>query len=608
MSLGEAFVEVHADLRPFGRDLRKGIRPIVEAYEKELNGAIGRATEGHSEESGRRIGEKMSRGMKNSLTHQFRNKNVFVAIASALAGALDDGISALPTEVKAAIVAGIVLVSPFVISALGAVVTAGLGAGVAAFGVLIGAQFQSVQDASGELFRKIRTDLVTLARPMEGAILIALDIIEKRFQAMGDRFAKIFEVSSRFIAPLTEGTLDAVENLVDAIANSLEDMEPFVLELAKGFGTLGEAIGRAIRILASTGQDGVTALRDLITLVTTLILYAAGLVAIFTKVVGAIRRFAQTIDPITRALSGFLTLVALLADASDRLAGKTVPVIHTNAELEEKLRGLIVVTDGETRALKKYKDAISDASDAARDHLSLLLDWEESLDRVAEALKRNGKSLDVSTDKGRENIKSFLAAIEIAEKRNLNRVQRGELTADQAAAQFQREIGQLREMARQAGIADSTFNNLFSDIIETSALRISSQEIGINDLTGELDSAATMAQLLLEKLQLIRHISGTVARGGVAGATRRGFAEGGILHFPETVDVAESGPEVIVPLTKPARAAALLQESGLMSMFSSGPSQVLVFVGNEQLDSRMVRIVERSNNAQALALNHGGRN
>jgi SLT domain-containing protein len=95
---------------------------------------------------------------------------------------------------------------------------------------------------------------------------------------------------------------------------------------------------------------------------------------------------------------------------------------------------------------------------------------------------------------------------------------------------------------------------------------------------------------------------------GAVGGAMIGFAEGGIVNFPQVAKVAEDGPEVIIPLTKPGRAAQLLQQSGLDKMLGgSGPSQILVFIGNEQLDSRMVTIVERSNTAQALALNHGDR-
>lgn len=606
MSLGEAFVDVHADLRPFSRDLRQGVRPIVQEFERGLRGAVGNAIGPRAEEDGRQIGDRLSRGMRNSLTHQFRNKNAFIAIASALGGALDDGISALPTEVKAALVLGILAAAPFVAAALGAAITAGVGVGAVALGILLGSQFQSVQDASSELFRSLRKDLVGLAAPFESAILFALQSIRMRIRDMGPELARIFDVSSGFVGQLTEGVLDGVESFVNSLSGSIEDIEPFVAELAKGFATLGEAIGLALEILASTGDDGVKVLRDLVTIITILILGTANLIAMFTKIVGAIRNVAQQLDPVTRSFSGFLVLVELFASASDRIAGKTIPMIHTNTDLEASMRGLMAATDDETAALEDYKRAIDLASDAVKSQLSLTLDWEESLDRITKALKENGKTLDVTTEKGRNNVREFMRGIDIAEKRAIERVKSGELTAAQAASQYQLEIDQLRDLANAAGISDQKFNDLFSEIINTSALRISSEEMGVDALTGELDGAAGMAQRLLDLLRLIRTASVFIS-GGIAGAKVRQFDNGGIVRFPETVSVAEGGSEVILPITKPARAAQLLEQSGLASMLSSGPSQILVFVGNEQLESRMVRVVERNNNSQALALAHGGR-
>lgn len=606
MSLGEAFIEVRADLRPFGRDLKRAVKPMVEAFERELNSAVGRAMLHNSERNGREVGDRISRGISNSLTHQFRNRNAFLTIASTLAGALDDGISALPTEVKAAIVAGILAASPVVAGALAAAVSAGVGVGLVGLGVLLASQFDVVQQRAIVFGRTMREELVNAARGFIPAIISALDTVETRFRMMNDRITKIFDVSSTFLEPLVQGLLDALESIINAIFSSLGDLKPFVDELGSAFATLGKAIADALRILISTGKDGQSALRDLVALVSAALLAVASLMFVLTKLWGIFRTTIGFLSDIAGPLLTIFGVLDGLFDLIDRRSNANKSFINTNTDTISSVEGLIVATKGETDAIKEYREAIEGATDAAKSNLELNVAWEESLDRIADALDKNGKTLDVHTEKGRANITEFVNGLKIAEERALLRVQRGEATSEQAAAQYQLEINQLRALATQAGISEQTFNALFDEIIATSNLRISTSEMGVDALGNALSESETAAQRLLGVLQLIKTLSINIGKGGVAGV--RGFAEGDIVNRPTMGIFGESGPEVIIPLTKPGRAAQLAQQSGLTAMLGSGgPSQVMVFIGNEQLDSRMIRVVERSNTAQALALNHGGR-
>lgn len=606
MSLGEAFVEIRADLRPFGRDLRRSVRPMVEAFERELNNAVGRSMLTHSESQGRQVGDRVSQGIKKSLTHQFQNKNAFVVIASTLAGALDDGISALPTEVKAAIVAGILAATPLVAGALAGAISAGVGVGVAGLGILLASQYDEVQKRATEFGRTARKELVESAAAFVPAIINALDIVESRIRQNRGMLDQIFNVSANFLEPVTQGALDAFQSLIVAIFNSLEKLKPFIDELGAAIATLGDGVAQALEILIATGEDGQAAFRDLVAIMAIVLLSITTLIFALTKLYGAFRTVINVIADIVGPFQPFVDLIDRFFDTIDRRTNASKSFINTNTAMVSSVSGLIVATKGETDALKEYTDAIKDASDAAKSNLELNISWEESLDSIAEALKRNGKTLDVHTEKGRANIKEFLDGLKIAEERAMLRVQRGEQTAEQAAFQYQQEVAALRNLATQAGISEQAFNDLFYEITTTSALRISSTEMGVDALGNSLSDSATAAQRLLEMLQLIRTLSLNIGRGAIGGV--RGFAEGGILHTPEIIRAAEAGPEVIIPLTRPARAAQLAQESGLTAILgNSGPSQILVFIGSEQLEAKMVKVVERTSRNQALALSQGPR-
>lgn len=606
MSLGEAFVEVRADLRPFGRDLKAGVKPMVEAFERELNNAVGRAVLANSQDNGRRIGDTISRGIKNSITSQFKDKNVFIAIASTLGSALDDGISALPTEVKAAIVGGIVLAIPVLSAFLTGALTAGVGAAVAGIGILLGSQFEEVQTAAEDTGQNLRAIFVSSAQAFGPAIIESLALIESRMRALQPLFGDIFDMSAGFLEPLTQGFTEGIKELAESLKASLSDIKPFVDELGAAITIVFDAIGKSIELLARSGEEGTSALRDLAAVISILILATASALVMFTKFYGIVRDVVLFLERYLGGLSIPLTLLAKLFQAIDERSNSLRSFVNTNTELDDSFVGLLSSTEAENQALKKYSDAIEEASNAVKSQLSLNISWEESLDSITASIKENGKTLDIRNEQGRANAREFLSALEIAEQRTIELLQRGEISSEQAVAQYDQQTQALRQMGIQAGLSEAEFNALFNEIIETGRIRISAEEMGINSLSGQLGAAGSNAQRLLDLLQLIKHLSKTVGAGAVAGV--RGFAEGGMHFFPETVRVAEDGPEVTIPLTKPARAAQLMRESGLDSMLgSSGATQVMVFIGNEQLDSRMVRIVESNNKSQSLDLSQGTR-
>lgn len=608
MSLGEAFVEIRADLRPFGRDLKAGVKPMVEAFERELNNAVGRAAIVNAEDNGRKIGDGLSRGLKRSMTNQFKDKNVFLVIAAALGSALDDGISALPTEVKAAIVGGIILAAPILAAFLTGVLTAAVGVGVAGLGIALASQFEEVQTAAVDTGRRIRANLVSAAAAFGPAIIKALAIIEVRLKLMRNLFIDVFDISAGFLEPLVQGALGGLEKLFESIRSSLGDIEPFIAELGVALTVILESVGDAIEVLASSGEDGVSALRDLASIMGVIIVSFALALRIFTAFYGIIRDIVTAIYDFTGGLSIPIILLAEFFRVTDNGSNQMQAFINSNGELENSFEGLLEATDGETKALKDYRAALEKATDTTKDLLSTQIDFEESLDRIAESLEENGKTLDINTEKGRENARSLLEGFKDAEEAAVSMVRSGKLTADEAVASYDAQIARIKSLAFNAGITEQQFEDLFGDIIEVARARISAQEMGIDSLTGSLSSSNDVAKELLDTLNSIRNISKAVGGGALAGALA-GFSEGGIQYTPTVATLAEDGAEAIIPLTKPARAAQILEESGLSKMLGggNGANTFMVFIGNEQLDSHVVRIVEGNNMKQALALSHGGR-
>lgn len=602
MSLGEAFIEVRADMRPFIRDLDRQVHAAVQRVQTATNQAFSHSlTTGASNaggQAGQAAGTSFNRQFRNSITQNTESSNVFLGLAGALASALDDGISALPVEVKAAIVGGALLASPLIGAIIGAAITTGLGVAIVGIGVLLAAQFTDVQERATRFGSVVRGILAGSAEAFGPAVINALDLIQSRISALEPTLRRVFDSAAQFVEPLTVGLLNGISAFVNVLDQIAPKLQPFIETFALGLQGVLETISEGFKRLANTGEAGQQALRDLFFIVNALIGTFFGLIEALTYVNVIFHRVFDLVQD-------FNPVIGLLA----RLLGEEIPhaegaTIVSNFNTADSFSGLIAATNEEEQAAKDLIRALDGLVDATYNNIQVDIDFERSLDRISDSLKENGRDLDVHNEKGRQNLEAFMKGLKDAEARALQRLQVQGYTAEQAAALYNQEISQLRNVAAQAGITGTQFDALFGDIIAVSQLRLSSEEMGVDGLAAGLDEATANALALLH---LINTLKRATISGGVGGARIGGFADGDIVNRPTLGVFGEAGPEVIIPLTKPARAAELAQKSGLTTMLGSNGTVVMVFIGEEQLESRMMKVVEGNNKNQSMALSQGTR-
>lgn len=597
--LGEAFIEIRADLRPFTKNLNNELERAASDFEKRLKGAVDSGLKDVGGKAGDKLGEDLGDGVERGLKKKAllqKNSPIWVKISAALASALDDGISALPAEVKAAIVLGIIAALPIISGALAGAVTAAVGVAFTGIGSLIAFQYDEVRERGTSFANSLRLLLVDTASEFVPAMLNALDIIENRFEAWAPLLSRIFSRSSKYLEPLTNGLLDFIESILSLIESSMDETDGFVAELVAGLKTLGIAVGAFFKILADTGESGREAFRDFIFLTANLIINLARMIAFFTEVYHWIRIIGEALGPVTFIMGAF-------SEASDRAAGANMILVTRNKELARSTEGVIKLTDEETKRLKELERNLKDASDATYGIIQSQIDFQRSLAGIREALKENGKTLDITKEKGQENVEAFLKGLKDAEKETQNQVAIGRLSSQQAAQYYNEQIEMVRKLALQAGITNEKFNLMFGDIIRVAQLKLDAEAMGLTNTTEELQNGVNAAADLY--MQLLRIRSFRLPDKGTRPFSE--YAEGGIVRQPTQALIGEAGPEVVIPLTRPSRAAQLMQQSGLAGMLTAAATLVQVFIGNEQLEGRMVQVAERNNAALGNSLAFGAR-
>jgi len=90
------------------------------------------------------------------------------------------------------------------------------------------------------------------------------------------------------------------------------------------------------------------------------------------------------------------------------------------------------------------------------------------------------------------------------------------------------------------------------------------------------------------------------------------LASGGLVNAPTLAVVGEAGPEAVVPLSDPAKAAAVAKQTGLLDILGSkmsnaGTTLVRVYLGTREITDILGTVVDKKLNDQANELAYGTR-
>jgi hypothetical protein len=194
-------------------------------------------------------------------------------------------------------------------------------------------------------------------------------------------------------------------------------------------------------------------------------------------------------------------------------------------------------------------------------------------------------------------------------------------------------IQSLLGSTNEQNAADTFFDNLI-DVINTLADFFASDEghmamqqlitdaglflYVLRDILTSILLVFTAIQWSVDKLKELRALLGKDdVQGAIhvfsstpqkTGTRDRGYAAGTpATDGPAWRWTGEAGPEAIIPLTDPARAKQLMDQSGLSQMQDGGDTNVAVYIGNEQLDSRVVKVQNKGFKAFGRGMKYGPR-
>lgn len=646
--LGEAYVQVSADLKGFNKDLDAQLKALTTRFEKALNQDFGKklgsnigkgTSEGFKDSTkgladdlqkeldrvGLKSGKSSSRNFRKSFSDGMGDDqesfgNGLKRWLGSVVSTVEDGFSALPAELKitlgAALLGTVVPAGAFLGAAFGAAAVAG----AAGLGIALASQFDIVQERWTPFIDGLREDFVNAAEGFVPQILQSFDYIEDRVDALIPTVTSVFDTAAKYVKPLVEGTFDLLEQTLIGLNNGLQsiDFQEFAGSLITGFNEVGVAIGDAFDLLLSN-PDLSIALEDLLTTLAWLVTTGAEFVdwavdawTVLREVLDAATDVYEVLFNLSNLVSSFLLNDTDAAEFSFLEAlnafnnEETVKMIARDFDaLTASEKNAIAATKKQEKVAKDLNKVLSDQHKLIDDIISVNVDYEAAIDKVTDGYKDNkSATLNPKNEKGRDNITNLQTEINLLGDYTRKRLQTGELTEAQAKKFYDNEIARIRDEHKKRGGNIEDFNRIFNLLISINGIAPVAPKL--DNLTGSANAAENA---LIRAKNALNGLNNTPIKVRAPGQPVNipHYADGGFVNSPQVAMVGEKyKPEVVLPLTNPQRSMQLLGQSSLAGMLG-GNTNVSVFIGNEQLNGRMYKVAQGAQKQAARTMTQGPR-
>lgn len=317
-------------------------------------------------------------------------------IAGSLGSTVSKAVTAAGPEVSAAIggvlVAGAVAAAPFIGAAITGAIIGGIGLGGVVGGFVLAAQDERVKSAFGAMKEDIGNQLKDAAEPFVDTSIRGIDQIGRAIK--GINFKQIFGDSAQNTAPLIDGITRAVTELGGAVQNIIHNAGPVLTEIGREVGALGSTVAQGLNSLADNSKDGASALRELFLVINGTISATFQFVNALTEVYGALERISG--GGLLGALDAIASASVSVADKSRAVAQGAIDAANATGQFGQQ-------AGAAAGPIQTFTDKVNQLSNSNRTLFDTTTNVGEALDRTAEAAKKNGRTLDANTEKGRAN-------------------------------------------------------------------------------------------------------------------------------------------------------------------------------------------------------------
>jgi N-acetylmuramic acid 6-phosphate (MurNAc-6-P) etherase len=342
------------------------------------------------------------------------------------------------------------------IPAAGAGVGGAIGAGAAFGGVAAGTLGAFKGPDGDELEGRYTAILDRLEKRWIGAsrsFTQPLRNVADELSRVADDFPleKALQLSAGYAERLGEGLAGLAGNTGGGLVNLLSKVEPIVAELAEELPELGEDFASMFDSIGDGADGGADAIGDILDVIGIGVRLVGGWIEAFEKLYGVIHdSFAGD-------------ALRWLAQAFDGEKPKS---------FAKEIQPATQATDDYAEAQKRAAEATAEQNRQITDQISQLLalsnaniGYERAVDDLTESFKENGRNIDITTEKGRQNVEQINEVIAWIQRQRDEAIAAGKGSAEATAAAnraYEGSIEKLRAQLRQLGLTEAQINSLIA--------------------------------------------------------------------------------------------------------------------------------------------------
>jgi hypothetical protein len=344
----------------------------------------------------------------------------------------------VPAPILAAVGSALAATAPAIGSMIGGTLLAALGGGALAVAIVSSVKDVKVRAAFSEFGDFLGEEFRSYGEAFDVPLIKAAERFQDRFASISPKIRGVFAEMSVAVGPLVEGLIGFVEKAGPGIADALRGSLPVLKAIADELPALGQSAGDFFKLVGAGSEgaaDGMVALLRLLEMTG----YALGGMILYWETL-----FAAIGDagPVIQGLLG--PLASLTGGAQSvivPIAGAGYAANDTASAFDRMVQSTLAATEGFNNS---YGAAIA---------------YEEAIDNLAASVKENGRSMDIGTEKGRNNARALMEVFEAARRTYDANIASG-MSAQEAGRKYQEQIAAARAAALAAGYAADEVNRL----------------------------------------------------------------------------------------------------------------------------------------------------
>lgn len=392
------------------------------------------------------------------------------ALGTAVMEGLSSTVDAFPGKLKGILIAGLaglgLALAPVIGAALNGALLAALGGGVLAIGITNAVKDAGVAGAFKGLFSGVSADVKSASQSMVEPLEFAARRFKLAWQgAVGSGVTQALVSLAAAIKPIANGLAGMAEKAMPGFNRAIQAAVPVLQQLGAELPGLGQNLSDFFRMLSLGGGGAVKGIMVLVRILGSTLKQFGAIIMVLSVM----------FDLLTRKAEAVFTTLSKAPVIGGMFKGIAASLREFNAEAADSdaVEGYGFMLDdagaaaGRTGSeLSRLNEQMNKLYGTMTTTLDANIAWEEAWDRLTESVKENGRNLDITTDKGRQNTRAIEDSARAAwAKREADIAAAGGQNAskeavDAANAAFARQIGELEGLLRKLGFTEEQISQV----------------------------------------------------------------------------------------------------------------------------------------------------